>query len=114
MQMRPVLRRTATAAAATAVLVGGLAATATPASAVGSSGCTRNDKNHSVWGPNLEWPAIRTGPGVAYKKKGQLDSAGEFYVLCSAKNKYGNRWYYGESLSSSSYGMKGWVSAAWF
>ncbi|MFC8125551.1 hypothetical protein [Streptomyces sp. NPDC057302] len=47
--------------------------------------------NHSVIGPNLEWPAIRTGPGVAYEKKGQLDSAGEFYVLCSAKNRYGNR-----------------------
>ncbi|MGW0536274.1 hypothetical protein [Streptomyces sp. NPDC003032] len=70
--------------------------------------------NHSVIGPNLEWPAIRTGPGVAYKKKRQLDSAGEFYVLCSAKNRYGNRWYYGESFSSGSYGMKGWVAASWF
>ncbi|MFF4205587.1 hypothetical protein ACFYZ8_33620 [Streptomyces sp. NPDC001668] len=112
--MRPVLRRTAMAAATTAVLVGGIAATATPASAVGSSACTRNDRNHSVWGPNLEWPNIRTGPGVAYKSKGHLDSAGEFWVECSAVNKYGNRWYYGESLSSSSYGVKGWVAASWF
>ncbi|MGW0868962.1 hypothetical protein ACWD3Z_00565 [Streptomyces sp. NPDC002740] len=88
--------------------------TATPASAVGSIACTRNDKNHSVSGPNLEWPAIRTGPGVAYKKKGQLDSTGEFWVECSAKNKYGNCWYYGKSLSSGSYGMRGWVATSWF
>lgn len=112
--MRPALRNAVMTTTATAVLLGGIAATATPASAVGASACTRNDKNHSVIGPNLEWPAIRTGPGVAYKKKGQLDSAGEFYVLCSAKNRYGNRWYYGESLSSSTYGMKGWVAASWF
>jgi hypothetical protein len=102
------------AAATTAVLIVGVAATATPASAVGSSACTRNDKNHTVRGPNLEWPAIHTGPGAAYKTTGHLDSAGEFYVTCSAVNKYGNRWYYGESLSSTTYGMKGWISAVWF
>ncbi|MFF6829864.1 hypothetical protein [Streptomyces longwoodensis] len=112
--MRSVLRRTAMAAATTAVLVGGIATTATPASAMESSACTINDRNHSVWGPNLEWPAIHTGPGKAYKTKGYLDSAGEFYVLCSTKNKYGNRWYYGESLSNGSYGVKGWVWAGWF
>ncbi|MFJ8018706.1 hypothetical protein [Streptomyces sp. NPDC096311] len=98
----------------TAILLGGAAAVATPASAVGSSACTRNDKNYTVIGPNLEWPAIRTGPGVAYKKKGPLDSAGQFYVTCSTVNRYGNRWYYGESQSSNSYGMKGWVAASWF
>ncbi|MEU9267170.1 hypothetical protein AB0E04_17200 [Streptomyces sp. NPDC048251] len=109
--MRSAIRNAVMTTTATAVLLGGIAATATPASAVG---CTRNDRNHSVWGPNLEWPNIRTGPGVAYKSKGRLDSAGEFWVKCSTVNRHGNRWYYGESLSSGSYGMKGWVAASWF
>lgn len=112
--MRSAIRNAVMATTATAVLLGGIAATVTPASAVGAAACTRNDKNHSVRGPNLEWPAIRTGPSVAYKAKDYLDSAGEFWVECSAKNKYGNRWYYGESLSGSSYGTKGWVAASWF
>jgi hypothetical protein len=107
--MRPLIRRTATAATATALLLGGVAAVAAPASAVGSSACTRNDANHSVWGPNLEWPTIRSGPGSSYSKKGYLDSAGEFYITCSAKSKAGNRWYYGEVLSGSTSGMKGWI-----
>ncbi|MFB7594687.1 hypothetical protein [Streptomyces sp. NPDC056160] len=107
--MQPALRNAVMTTTATAVPLGGIAVTATPASTVGSSRCNRNDKNHSVIGPNLEWLAICTGPGVAYKKEGQLDPAGKFYVPCSAKNKHSNRWHYGESLSSGSYGMKGWV-----
>lgn len=112
--MRPIVRRTVTATAATAVLLGGLATLASPASAVGSSACTRNDRNHSVWGPNLEWPSIHNGPGSTYKKKGHLDSAGEFWVTCSAKSKAGNRWYYGEVLTGSTAGTKGWIWAGAF
>ncbi|NUQ96236.1 MAG: hypothetical protein HOY79_06605 [Streptomyces sp.] len=112
--MRSATRNAVMTTTATAILLGGVAAVATPASAVGSSACTRNDRDRTVIGPNLEWPNIRTGPGVAYKSKGQLDSAGKFDLTCSTVNRHGNRWYYGESLSSSSYGIKGWVAASWF
>ncbi|MFD4574238.1 hypothetical protein ACFWNK_19750 [Streptomyces sp. NPDC058417] len=104
--MPSAIRNAVMATTATAVMLGRIAATVTPASAAGTAACTRNDRNHSAWGPNREWPNIGTGPGVAYTSKGHLNSAGEFWVECSAVNTYGNPWQYAESLSSSSYGTK--------
>ncbi|MFJ5724730.1 hypothetical protein [Streptomyces sp. NPDC093149] len=112
--MRSAIRNAVMKTTATAVLLGGVAAVASPASAVGSGACTQDGRAHSVWGPNFEWPGIHDGPGVAYKTKGHLDSAGEFYVECSTINKYGNKWYYGEVLSGPTGGMKGWIAAGWF
>ncbi|MFJ3169336.1 hypothetical protein ACIPJK_01005 [Streptomyces roseus] len=113
--MRPVIRRAATAAAATSVLMGGLALTASPASAaVGSGACTRNDANHTIYAPNLTWPAVHSGTGAGYKVTAHVDSAQGFYVKCSAKSKAGNRWYYGHVEAGSDSGRYGWVWAGNF
>ncbi|MEW1760394.1 hypothetical protein AB0393_28270 [Streptomyces cyaneofuscatus] len=109
--MRPSIRRAATAAAAASVLAGGIAAlTASPASAAAGSGsCTRNDRDHTIYAPNLSWPAVHTGPGASYKTIAHVDSAGQFRVKCSALSKSGNRFYYGYVEEGSYAGKTGWV-----
>ncbi|WP_148588919.1 hypothetical protein [Streptomyces sp. WAC01526] len=107
--MRPLVRRTSTAAVATALLLGGVAALASPASAVGSSACTRNDKNNTRASVSLSSVPVRTGPGSQYKKATVLEGVEEFRVYCSAKSKAGKRWNYGKVLSGSTAGKKGWV-----
>ncbi|MFG2210563.1 hypothetical protein [Streptomyces sp. NPDC048638] len=106
--MRPSIRRAATVAAAASVLAGGIAAlAASPASAAGS--CTRNDRDHTIYAPNLSWPAVHTGPGASYKVTAHVDSAGKFRVKCSALSKAGNRFYYGYVEEGTYAGKTGWV-----
>ncbi|MFI8932442.1 hypothetical protein ACIG3E_32860 [Streptomyces sp. NPDC053474] len=112
--MRPVIRRAATAATASTLLLGTLAVAASPVSAVGAGACTRNDRNHIKYARNLEFPVIHTGPGARYTEKGVLESAQPFYVYCSAKSKAGNRWYYGKVEGGSTIGRKGWIWSGYF
>ncbi|MYT18908.1 hypothetical protein GTW69_01150 [Streptomyces sp. SID7760] len=109
--MRPGIRRAATAAATTTVLMSGVALTASPASAAatGKSACTRNDRDRTIFAPNLSWPAVHEGPAASRKVIARVESAGGFRVQCSTKNSAGNRWYYGYVESGYDYGRHGWV-----
>ncbi|GAA3372125.1 hypothetical protein GCM10017744_102350 [Streptomyces antimycoticus] len=91
-----------------ALLLGAGAIAASPASAAGSDGCTKNDRNHWVTVRDLGYPGIHTGPGAKYRKKGTIDFDEHFRVYCSTKNGYGNHWLYGKKEGSS---LKGWLFA---
>ncbi|MER5890044.1 hypothetical protein ABT160_39995 [Streptomyces sp. NPDC001941] len=105
------MRRAAAVVATTTMMVGGIALTASPASAaaIGKSGCTRNDADRTIIAPNLSWPAVHDGPAGSRKVVARVDSAGDFRVQCSTVNSAGNRWYYGYVDSGADSGKHGWV-----
>ncbi|MEU5900339.1 hypothetical protein [Streptomyces venezuelae] len=109
--MRPAIRRAAAAATATTVLLGGIALSASPASAspAGAGSCTKNIKDRTLHAPNLTWPAVHERAGAKYKVVAYVESAEAFRAKCTAKSKAGNLWYYGYVESGPGYGKRGWV-----
>lgn len=115
---RTIVRRTAAATVAAGLLASGAIAMASPASAVGSSGCT----NSWVMAANGPVPShktlttasalrFRSGPGTSYSSKGQLKQYTHITVTCSAK-KYA--WAYGKITSGAHKGEWGWISSDYY
>ncbi|MEU5417861.1 hypothetical protein [Streptomyces sp. NPDC020667] len=102
-------RKTVVGMAASAVALGAVMATASSASAVNSSACTRDDKNHWAYSVDLSDAPLREGPGNQYRQKGTLEGLHAFYVICSTVNGSGNRWYYGDLAN----GTRGWLWGRW-
>ena len=101
--MRTMLRRAAVTATALAALGGSAVVMAPTASAVGSSGCTKDVSNYHS---ETEASALkfRTGPGTGYTAKGQLSYATDVYVGCL----HGD-WSYIRVESGAHDGEYGWV-----
>ncbi|MET7359623.1 hypothetical protein ABZS76_14345 [Streptomyces sp. NPDC005562] len=103
------LGRTAATSAAVAVAVlGTTLATAPAASAVDSSGCSKNIANHYRIVHDLAGATIRSGPAQGYSKRYHLNYGEYFLAVCTAKSSAGNLWYYGKDLGD----RKGWVVAS--
>ncbi|MZE80900.1 hypothetical protein [Streptomyces xinghaiensis] len=107
MKITALARGTGVVATAGALLLGGTLATAPVAHAVGSERCTKNVTNHWRTVNNLADATVRSGPGTMYKKRYQLYFGDHFKAYCSARNQYGNLWYYGMDPLK----RKGWIYA---
>ncbi|MEU9483075.1 hypothetical protein [Streptomyces decoyicus] len=83
-------------------------ASAPTASAIGSSACTRNDKNHFEYNPWVDGVPVHTGPGSTYKVKGR--AMADIYVACSRPGGK-HRWWYSRDNES---GLTGWIYGSYF
>lgn len=108
--------RSAAAAAVAAGLVASGVALATPASAVGSSACTRSTVPVEGWGRYAEADgftfaksglSLRNGPGTTYKKLGLLKNGTNVHIVCTSKR---DRWLYGRVVNGANKGKWGWVA----
>lgn len=98
------VRRAGSAAAVGAMVLTGIVASASSASAVGSSACTKNLPNNKV--AISDSANFRTGPGKSYTSKGLVHKGDEkFYAYCERGN-----WVYGKVLKGPHKGKKGWIS----
>lgn len=104
--MRPLIRRTVTAAAATALTLGGAAVLAAPASAVGTSSCTKNVADYNGWASTTV--NLRNGPSTSYTSLGLLRPNTKITVQCYAKS---STWAHIKVRSGANSGKTGWISA---
>ncbi|MWA08205.1 SH3 domain-containing protein [Streptomyces sp. BA2] len=94
----------ASALAVGAMVVTGVLAGASSASAVGSSACTENTPNTKV--AVTETVHFRTGPGKSYTSKGLVGKAeNKFYQYCERGD-----WAYGKVLKGAHKGKMGWIN----
>ncbi|MFF8786848.1 SH3 domain-containing protein [Streptomyces sp. NPDC015125] len=117
MPARTLIRRTAATALTASLLAAGGVALASPASAVGKSGCVHStvpndnvdNKRHSaaVGIPNTDGVRLRTGPGTGYSAKGSLSQYTGMHITCTSS---GDRWLYGKVATGAHKGEWGWVS----
>ncbi|MEU5662148.1 SH3 domain-containing protein [Streptomyces longwoodensis] len=104
--MRALTRRAATATAVTALMLGGATALAAPASAVGSSACTKNVADYTAWTSTTVH--LRNGPSTSYTSLGLLGTDTKITVACYAKN---GSWAHIKVRSGANSGKTGWISA---
>jgi uncharacterized protein YraI len=104
--VRPLIRRAVTATAATALVFGGAAALAAPASAVGSSACTKNVADYSGWASDTVH--LRNGPSTGYTSLGLLRADTKITVHCYAKS---SNWAHIKVRSGANTGKSGWINA---
>ncbi|MER5854598.1 hypothetical protein ABT131_03015 [Streptomyces sp900105245] len=89
--------------AATALALGATVLAAPSASAVDSSGCTKNIKDQTLQVVQWDHADMHTGPGYSYKVKKSVFAGTDVRVYCTAYKK-GTTWYYGKSGKT-----KGWM-----
>ncbi|MEV5748325.1 hypothetical protein AB0L00_10940 [Actinoallomurus sp. NPDC052308] len=105
-----------TAVVAGAVALGGVVATATAASAVGSSKCTVNITDSTY--KTTTTVKFRTGPSTGYTALGSLSTGTKFYGTCKYDPSYGigvsdQVWTYGKVTSGANTGKWGWVYSSY-
>ncbi|MGW2701056.1 SH3 domain-containing protein [Streptomyces sp. NPDC001340] len=79
--------------AATALALGATLMAAPTASAVGSSGCTKNIRDTTYTVVQYDHADMHTGPGNNYRVKKSVYMGNKVRVYCTAK---GGSWYYGK------------------
>ncbi|MFI2760198.1 hypothetical protein ACH5A3_15145 [Streptomyces echinatus] len=87
--------------AATALALGATVLAAPGASAVGSSGCTKNIKDKTLQVVQWDHADMYTSPSFKSKVKKSVFAGSNVRVYCTAK---GGDWYYGKSGKT-----KGWM-----
>lgn len=94
----------AAVAASVAVVLGGALASAPTASALGSERCDKNITDQWRQVNDLAGGIVRSGPAAAYSKRYTMNYAEGFWAVCTAKNSYGNLWYYGRDRAGNRWG----------
>ncbi|MCO6008305.1 hypothetical protein NE236_25330 [Actinoallomurus purpureus] len=105
-----------TAVVAGMVALGGVVATASAASAAGSSACTVNIRNATY--KTTTAVRLRKGPSTSYTSLGLLSTGTRFYGTCNYDPSYGigvsdKVWTYGKVTSGANSGKWGWVFSSY-
>jgi uncharacterized protein YraI len=87
-------------------MLGGATALAAPASAVGSSACTKNVTDYNGW--TSATVHLRNGPSTSYTSLGLLRTDTRITVTCYAKS---STWAHIKVRSGANSGKTGWISA---